>query len=71
MAEAEVEDAARPWPPPAGAYAEERGLFQLLQVNGEPPAAPPRGRRRRGAADACGSGLACVRVREAAMGCLI
>ncbi|XP_039576194.1 adenylate kinase 8 isoform X5 [Passer montanus] len=26
-----AEDAARPWPPPAGAYAEERGLFQLLQ----------------------------------------
>ncbi|XP_038012531.1 adenylate kinase 8 isoform X3 [Motacilla alba alba] len=31
MAEADTEDAARPWPPPAGAYAEERGLFQLLQ----------------------------------------
>lgn len=42
MAEAAVEEQARPWPPPAGAYAEERGLFQLLQVNAEPPAAPPR-----------------------------
>lgn len=42
MAEADVEDAARPWPPPAGAYAEERGLFQLLQVTGNPPPAPPR-----------------------------
>ncbi|XP_016157955.1 PREDICTED: adenylate kinase 8 isoform X3 [Ficedula albicollis] len=31
MAEAAVADQARPWPPPAGAYAEERGLFQLLQ----------------------------------------
>ncbi|XP_053817769.1 adenylate kinase 8 isoform X2 [Vidua chalybeata] len=31
MAEADAEDAARPWPPPAGVYAEERGLFQLLQ----------------------------------------
>ncbi|XP_032933048.1 adenylate kinase 8 isoform X5 [Catharus ustulatus] len=31
MAEAPMEDQARPWPPPAGAYAEERGLFQLLQ----------------------------------------
>ncbi|XP_074412359.1 adenylate kinase 8 isoform X4 [Zonotrichia albicollis] len=31
MAEADTENAARPWPPPAGAYAEERGLFQLLQ----------------------------------------
>ncbi|XP_050837046.1 adenylate kinase 8 isoform X3 [Serinus canaria] len=29
--DAAPEDAARPWPPPAGAYAEERGLFQLLQ----------------------------------------
>lgn len=24
----------RLWPPPVGAYAEERGLFRLLQVNG-------------------------------------
>nr|XP_030142626.3 adenylate kinase 8 isoform X3 [Taeniopygia guttata] len=31
MAEAEEEDAAPPPPPPAGIYAEERGLFQLLQ----------------------------------------
>ncbi|XP_058709670.1 adenylate kinase 8 isoform X2 [Poecile atricapillus] len=31
MAEAPMQDPARPWPPPAGAYAEERGLFQLLQ----------------------------------------
>ncbi|XP_030142623.4 adenylate kinase 8 isoform X2 [Taeniopygia guttata] len=31
MAEEEEEDAAPPPPPPAGIYAEERGLFQLLQ----------------------------------------
>lgn len=42
MAEAEEEDAAPPRPPPAGIYAEERGLFQLLQVNGETLPAPPR-----------------------------
>lgn len=47
MAEADVEDAARPWPPPAGAYAEERGLFQLLQVTGI-PRQPLRGAGRPG-----------------------
>uniref|UniRef100_A0A8U7NJU9 Adenylate kinase 8 n=1 Tax=Corvus moneduloides TaxID=1196302 RepID=A0A8U7NJU9_CORMO len=31
MAEEAVADEGRAWPPPAGAYAEERGLFQLLQ----------------------------------------
>lgn len=36
---------ARPWPPPVGAYAEERELFRLLQVNGP---CPPR--RHRGEA---------------------
>lgn len=56
MAEADVEDEARPWPPPAGAYAEERGLFQLLQVNGNsPPASPRRGGGRAGTGEA-GSG---------------
>ncbi|XP_027767425.1 adenylate kinase 8 isoform X4 [Empidonax traillii] len=31
MAEAAMEEPAQLWPPPVGTYAEERGLFQLLQ----------------------------------------
>ncbi|XP_027505831.1 adenylate kinase 8 isoform X5 [Corapipo altera] len=31
MAEAAMEDPAQLWPPPVGTYAEEQGLFQLLQ----------------------------------------
>lgn len=37
-----MDAAAGPWPPPVGAYAEERELFRLLQVNG---LRPPRGHR--------------------------
>ncbi|XP_032564343.1 adenylate kinase 8 isoform X5 [Chiroxiphia lanceolata] len=31
MAEATMEDPAQLWPPPVGTYAEEQGLFQILQ----------------------------------------
>lgn len=31
---AAMAELAGPWPPPVGAYAEERELFRLLQVNG-------------------------------------
>ncbi|XP_017665505.1 PREDICTED: adenylate kinase 8 isoform X5 [Lepidothrix coronata] len=31
MAEAAMEDPAQLWPPPVGTYAEEQGLFQILQ----------------------------------------